>query len=172
MRGAASKLFALGAVGAAVAALLSCGCVSSDLSGDAGITVGVAECLPVDTPAPSAVVRAIWFPDANGFGSADASPLGHSTGVLALAGDRLWFMTWDDSEHHFDMRHVVAFLPAVSIGVSRLGTSAMLVIQSRNLSFDSFELMNGGQFGSDPRATQDLCDRLNAIRAKNPQADP
>jgi hypothetical protein len=48
----------------------------------------------------------------------------------------------------------------------------MLVIQSGNLSFDSFELMNGGQFGSDPRATQELCDRLNALRARNPQADP
>jgi hypothetical protein len=172
MRGAASSLFRPAAIGGAVAVLLACGCASSDLSGDSGIAAGVAECLPVDTPAPSAVVRAIWFPDADGFGSADASPLGHSTGVLALAGDRLWFMTWNDPEHHFDMRHVVAFLPAVSVRVSRLGTSAMLVIQSGNLSFDSFELMNGGQFGSDPRATQELCDRLNALRARNPQADP
>ncbi len=156
----------------AVGALLAAGCASSDLSKSAETNGEVAECLPTDAPAPSAVVRAIWFPNTSSFGSTDASPLGHATGVLVLAGDKLYFMTWNDPEHHFDMRHVIDFLPALRIGVDRLGTSAMLVIQSGNLSFDSFVLMKGGQFSSDPQVTQELYEKLQALRAKNPQADP
>ena len=128
-------------------------------------------CLPPDTPAPSAVVRAVWFPNARGIGSTDAS-LVHSTGVLALAGDKLWFMAWNDQEHHFDMLHVISFLEAEQVGISRLGSSAMLVIQSGNDTFDSFELMNRGQFGSDPAVTQDLYDKIQALRKKNPQPEP
>ena len=51
-------------------------------------------------------------------------------------------------------------------------SAAMLVIQSSNRSFDGFELMNGGQLGSDPAVTQSLCDKLQAIRARNPETDP
>jgi hypothetical protein len=171
MDSVARSLLRPAVIGAAIAALLGTGCASSDLSNDAKITGDVVECLPPDTPAPSTVARAIWFPDARGFGSTDASPLGHVTGVLALAGDKLWFMSWNDEEHHFDMHHVIAFLPAARISVDRLGTSAMLVIQSGNLSFDSFVLMRGGQFSSDPESTQALYEKLQALRAKNPQLD-
>jgi len=152
--------------------LFCAGCVSADLSKNAGITAGVVECLPPRTPAPSAVLRAIWFPNASGFGSTDASPLGHVPGVLALAGDKLWFMGWNDREQHFDMLHVIAFLSAAKISVARLGPSAMLVVQSRNDSFDSFELMTGGELSSDPQATQALCNRLQILRSKNPQPAP
>jgi len=154
-----------------VLVLLGSGCASSDLSNSTEITSEVAECLPVDTPPPTAVARAIWFPNASGFGSTDASPLGHATGVLALAGDKLWFMVWNNPEHHFDMLHSVAVLQAAKISVARLGPSTMLVVQSRNLSFDSFELMKKGQFSSDAEATQALCDQLLVLRSKNPQSD-
>jgi len=70
------------------------------------------------------------------------------------------------------MRHVIAFLTAARIGVDRLGPSAMLVVQSGNLSFDGFELMNAGALGSDPKLTLDLCERLRVLRAKAPQPDP
>jgi hypothetical protein len=153
-----------------MAALLAAGCMSADLSKDGKIPGEVAECLPPGTPAPEVVARAVWFPNASGFGSADESI--HVTGVLALAGGRLWFMTWNEPEHHFDMRHVVAYLPAMKVDVARLGSTSMLVVQSRNGSFDSFELMNGGQLGSDAALTQGLCDRLRELRARNPQADP
>lgn len=161
----------LGLIGAAAAMLLGAGCASSDLSKDAAVAGQVAECLPPGTPAPSAVARAIWFPNSSGFGSTDASPLGHVTGVLALAGGRLWFMSWNEPERHFDMNHVVSVLTAERITIDRLGTSAVLVVQSRNLSFDSFELMDRGQFGSDPGATEDLRGKLEALRAKDPQPD-
>jgi hypothetical protein len=92
-------------------------------------------------------------------------------GVLAIAGDKLYFMWWNAPEHHFDVYHVVDFLTAANIGVDRLGPSAMLVVESRDLSFDSFELMKGGELLSDPQATQDMCDRLQALRAKHPQQD-
>ncbi len=136
------------------------------------VTGEVGECLPPGTPVPQVVVRAIWFPNASGYGSTDASPVGHVSGVLALAGDKLWFMAWNDPEHHYDMLRVIAFLPAESVRVTRLGTSAMLVIQSSNDIYDAFELMNGGQITSDPRLTQDLFEKLQALRAKAPQADP
>jgi hypothetical protein len=131
----------------------------------------VVICLPPDTQAPSVVVRAVWFPNTNGFGSADSSPV-HSTGVLALADNKLWFMAWNNPERHYDMLHVIEFLTAEKIEVSHFGTSAMLVIQSGNDTFDSFELMNGGQFGSDPKVTQDLYENIQARRAKNPQGGP
>jgi hypothetical protein len=155
-----------------IAALLVAGCVSADLSNDAKTTGDVIECLPPGTPAPSAVARAVWFPNASGFGSSDETGMGHFTGVLALAGDRLWFMTWDDTLHQFNMHHVVEVLQAARVEVDHAGTAAMLVIQSRNRSFDSYELMNGGELGSDSKATQDLCDRIQALRQRNPQADP
>ena len=154
-------------VGGAAAALLASGCVSSDLSKDSQTLDEVVECLPTDTPAPTAVVRAIWYIHASGFGSSDA----HENGVLALAGDRLWFMVWNESGHHFDMEHVVDVRQTVSLRVDRFGTSAMLVVQSGNLAFDSYELMNGGEIGSDPKATQALYDTLQAIRAKVPHSD-
>jgi hypothetical protein len=170
MKRSASPLRRLLALGGIAAALLGSGCESSDLSKKADITSEVLICLPPDTPAPSAVVRAVWFPNAKGIGSTDASPV-HVTGVLALAGDKLWFMAWNDPEHHFDMLHVIAYLQAERVAISRLGTSAMLVIQSGNDSYDSFELMNGGQFGSDPVVTQDLFEKIQALRARNPQPD-
>jgi hypothetical protein len=152
--------------------LAGVGCASSDLSNNSEISGQVVECLPVDTPAPTVVARAIWYPNASGFGSTDASPLGHASGVLALAGDKLWFMTWNNPEHHFDMLHDIAVLTAAKISVAHLGPSAMLVVQSRNLSFDSFELMKKGHFSSDPDATQALYQKLQDLRSKNPQSDP
>jgi hypothetical protein len=171
MESAGSTLCRFGFLGGAIAGLFWAGCASSDLSKDAGTTSEVVECLPTDAPTPSMIARAIWYPNASGFGSTDASPLGHVTGVLALAGDKLYFMSWNGEERHFDVHHVVNFLKAAGIRVARFGPSALLVIESRNLSFDSFELMKGGQVISDPQATQDLCDKLQAFRAKHPQAD-
>jgi hypothetical protein len=166
-----APLFRIAALAAAVPAIfLATGCQSSDLSKDADIRREVVICLPPDTPAPSVVVRAVWFPNTNGFESADSSPV-HSTGVLALADNKLWFMAWNNPERHYDMLHVIEFLTAERISVSHLGTSAMLVIQSSNDSYDSFELMNGGQFGSDPKVTQELLENLKARRAKSPQQD-
>jgi hypothetical protein len=172
MTSVGSTLCRLGAICGAVAALFWAGCASSDLSKSADTTGRVIESLPTDTPAPSVIVRAIWYPNARGFGSTDASQLGHVTGVLALAGDKLYFLWWNAPEHHYDVYHVVDYLTAANISVARLGPSAMLVIESRNLSSDSFELMKGGQVLSDPQATQDLCDKLQALRAKHPQQDP
>lgn len=158
--------------GAALAALLACGCLTADLSGDARVAAEVAECLPPGTKAPVAVERAVWFPHASGFGSADNSGMGHMTGVVALAGNSLWFMTWDETLHQFDMRRVVEVLPATGVEVVRAGTASMLVIQSRNRSYDGFELMNGGEIGSDSGATQGLCDKIAALRARYPESDP
>jgi hypothetical protein len=156
---------------AAVAALLGAGCVSADLSGNAKVAGEVAECLPPGTPAPLATARAIWFPNASGFGSADNTGMGHVSGVIALAGDSLWFMSWNDQEHQYQMEHVIAVLMAMKVEVDHAGTASMLVVESGNRSFDSFELMTGGQISSDSKATQDLCDRIQALRAKHPQPD-
>ena len=156
----------------ALAALLGPGCASSDVSGDAAVMSGVAECLPPAAPVPSMVVRAVWFPNASSFGSAGTMGIGHVTGVLALAGDSLWFMGWNGPEHHYDMVRAVALLTAADVSVARLGPSAMLVVQSRNLSHDGFELMGAGGLGSDPKATQELYDRIQALRARNPPEDP
>jgi hypothetical protein len=162
---------ALAGIWASLGLVLAVGCVSADLSKDARVTEGVAECLPPGTAAPTEIVSAIWFPNANGFGSADNTGMGHMSGVLALAANKLWFMTWNAPEHHYDMQHVVSFLPALKVDIAREGTAAMLVVESGNRSFDSFELMSGGQIGSDPAATQRLYDEVNAIRAKNPEPD-
>ena len=158
------------AVATATLALL--GCVSADVTKSADTRREVAECLPDGTPAASVVMRAIWFPNTGGFSTLDASPIGHMSGVLALAGDKLWFMTWNDPEHHYDMRRSVSFLAPAGIKIDRLGTSSLLVVQSASMVYDSFELMNGGDFGTDPKATQELYDRLEALRAKAPAADP
>jgi hypothetical protein len=156
---------------AAIAALLGAGCVSADLSNNDKVRGEVFECLPPGTPGPSAVERAIWFPNASGFGSADNTGMGHVNGVIALAGDSLWFMSWSDQEHQFQMEHVIAVLMAMKVEVDHAGTASMLVVESGNRSFDSFELMTGGQISSDSKATQDLCDRIQALRAKNPEPD-
>lgn len=156
----------------AVSALLGAGCSSSDLSKDAEITNEVVECLPADTPGPALVARAIWYPNSRGFGSTDASPLGHASGVLALADDRLWFMEWNDSLHHLDVIHVIAIASANKISVAQFGNSAMLVVESGNESFDAFELMNGGDWSSDPKATAALCAKLQAIRARDLPSGP
>jgi hypothetical protein len=149
-------------------ALAGSGCVSADLTKGADVRREVAECLPEGTQAPSLVLRAIWFPSTNGFRSPDAAPFGRVSGVLALAGDMLWFMNWNETEHHYDMTHSVSFMPPATLRIDRFGTASMLVIQSGNMAYDSFELMNGGDLGSDPKATQELYDNLQARRARAP----
>lgn len=149
-----------------IAAILTAGC-ASDLSNDADVRKEVVIAMPTDAPAPTQVVRAVWFPNANGFRSTDQS-LVHVTGVLALAGDKLWFMAWNDHEHLYDMLHVMDFIQADKVGVDHFGTAAMLVIQSGNDSFDSFQLMGKGQFASDPKETEQLFQTIQALRAKNP----
>jgi hypothetical protein len=151
--------------------LASAGCISADLSKDAKANSQVTECLPPGTPAPVMIASAIWFPHASGFASADETGMGHLQGILALAGDKLWFMTWNDTIHAYDMQHVVDFVPALKVDVEHALTATMLVIQSGNRSFDGFELMNGGRLGSDPAATQDLYGKIRDIRAKHPPAD-
>jgi hypothetical protein len=157
----------LGAAAAAVL-VLGAGCVSSDLSKDAEVRRQVVECLPTDTAAPETVASAMWFPGSRGFGSSDASPIGHMSGVLALAGDRLWFMSWNEPEHHYDMARMIVVAQAQKLLIDRLGPSVMLVVQSRNLSYDAFELMKAGGLGSDPAGTQELLERLEAIRRRAP----
>lgn len=159
-------------VAGAMALLPLPGCVSADLSRNDEVNREVAECLPTDVPAATVVESAVWFPNSSGFASAGSSAMGHVSGVLALAGDRLWFMTRNEPEHHFDMAHVVPVVTAAGVRVDRLGTAALLVIQSRNLSYDSYELMSGGGLGSDPKETEALYEKLLALRLKNPQADP
>jgi hypothetical protein len=154
------------------AAVALAGCASSDLTDNAEIAGQVAECLPTGTPAPTQVNRAIWYPNSSGFGSVDASVLRPVTGVLALAGDHLWFAAWDAEERHYDVLRSVAVPNAAAVRVSRLGTGAMLVIQSRNNAFDGFELMRKGQFSSDAQAAEDLCARLRGMREKPPDAIP
>jgi hypothetical protein len=153
-------------VGVSAALALAAGCVSSDLSKDPETAGEVAECLPTDTPAPTVIARAIWYPHASGFGTADE----HESGVIAVAGHKLWFLEWNGQGLHFDVEHVIDVRQATSIGVVHFGTSAMLVVQSGNLAFDSFELMKGGEVGTDPGATEKLCDSLQALRPKDPQA--
>jgi len=167
-----STLCRFGGIAGAAAALLGAGCASSDLSQKPETTSEVVEALPTDSPAPTEIVRAVWFPNSSGFGSTDASPLGHSSGVLALAGDSLFFLAWNGPEHHYDVLHVIAIPKMTTVTVAHAGPLAMLVIQSSNLSFDSFELMKGGQFISDPPATQELCDKLQALLAKVPPLAP
>jgi len=150
----------------AVALGLAAGC-ASDLSNDADVNKEVVIAMPTDAPAPTEVVRAVWFPYANGFKATDQS-LVHVTGVLALAGDKLWFMAWNDHEHHYDMLHVIDFIQADKVGVDHFGTAAMLVVQSGNDSFDSFQFMGKGQFASDPRETEQLYQAIQALRAKSP----
>jgi hypothetical protein len=154
-----------------LAAVIGGGCASSDLSGDAGIRHEVAICLPPGTPGPALIARAMWFPNAGGVASTDAS-LVHVSGVLALAGDKLFFMAWNDHEHHFDMLHVVDCIGAESVSVDRVGVSSMLVVRSGNDLLDSFELMDRGELASDAKATGELLGRIQALRARSPQGEP
>jgi hypothetical protein len=163
----ARTLCRFGSLCGAVASFIWAGCVSADLSKNADIGAEVIESLPTDAPHPSMVARAIWFPNSSGFGSTDSSPLGHVSGVLALSGNSLYFMTWNAAEHHFDVAHVVALLPARAIKVERMGPSAMLVVESRNLSFDGYELSGGAQIGSDAKSTQELYEKIEALRPKD-----
>jgi len=162
-----SRLRALAAAGV-LAALLAGGCVSSDVSRDLRLGAQVAEGLPVGTPAPSMVVRAFWFPKANGAGSTGAA----LKGVLALAGDHLYFLAWNDQLNTYDTEQSVAFLPAIKVEVVRNGLTPLLVVESKNMSFDAFELMQGGSVVPDAATTQALCERLQELRAKNQPADP
>jgi hypothetical protein len=168
MRWVVSNLRLLCRAGGAAAAVLAAGCVSSDLSKDADTAGEVAECLPTDTPPPTVIARAIWYPHASGFGSADE----HESGVIAVAGHKLWFLEWNGQGKHFDVEHVIDVRQAASLGVVRFGTSAMLVVQSGNLAFDSYELMKGGDVATDPQATQALCDQLGALRDQGPGRGP
>ena len=163
---------ALGLLAGVAALLLGPGCVSADLSKNDAVTKEVVECLPTDAPAPAVIESAVWFPNASGFASAGSSAMGHVSGVLALAGDRLWFMSWNEPEHHYDMDHVVSVVTAASVSIDRVGPSALLVVQSRNLSYDSYELMSGGGLGSDPKATDALYQQLQELRRMNPQTEP
>jgi hypothetical protein len=162
----------VGLIAGVVTALLCAGCASSDLSQNADATGDVVACLPTDAPAPAVVARAIWYQNARGFGSTDESALGHVTGVIALAGESLYFMEWNDPERHYDMLKVIDVPSITTMRVDRFGGAAMLVVESGHLTFDSFELMNKGQFGSDPQATQALYDKLTALQAKKRPSYP
>jgi hypothetical protein len=162
----------LALVAGVASALLTAGCASSDLSANAKVGNEVAEALPTGTPAPDLVARAIWYPKAEGPGAADSTPIGHAVGVLALAGDHLWFLVWNDALGGYDTIQSLPVLTARRISFARFGSEVMLVVESRNLSFDSFELMKGGQFVSDPETTRELYERLAGLRARNPQPDP
>jgi len=148
-------------------AMLMAACGTSELSNDAEVTGRVAEALPVDTPPPGFVAQAMWFPHSQGFGSTDASPLGHVSGVLSLAGDKLWFMAWNSPEHHYDVLQSLGLRRVINVRVAHFGPSTMLVVESWDRSFDSFELMRKGRFGSDSEATQAVYDKIQAWRAKN-----
>lgn len=155
----------------ACAALFGAGCASANLSDDAKIAGEVQVGLPVGTPAPAMVARAIWFPGANGHNSVDASPLGHMSGVLALAGDKLWFLAWNDALQAYDARQSISLPRAAGVSVVRYGSSAMLVVESWNLSFDAFELMDKSRLASDPQTTRAFYEKIREIRAKTPPPD-
>ena len=154
--------------GLAAAALLGAGCASANLSDNAKIASEVMVGLPVGTPAPSLVARAIWFPKANGHNSVDASPLGHMSGVLALAGDKLWFLVWNDALQAYDTQQSISLIRAANVSVVHYGSSVMLVVESWNMSFDSFELMDASRLASDEKTTEAFYRAIQAFRAKNP----
>ena len=153
-------------ISGAMIVLGGAGCTSSDLSKDANIASEVAEALPTDAPAPTDIARALWYPNASSFDTTDISPVGHGSGVLALAGDKLWFLSWNETEHHYDVLKSIPFLLATNISVAHMGPSTLLVVESGNLSFDSFELLNASRLSTDQPATQALYEKLRALRSK------
>ena len=153
-----------------VAATLS-GCLHADITKNSQKAGEVADCLPPGTPAPTHIVRAIWFPGANGMESPDSNGTFHMSGVIALAGTKLYFMSYDDAERHYDMQHVIDVLSAHDVRVNKQGGDLLLVIQSRNLGFDAFTLMGAANMGSDSDMTQQLATELQAIKDKNPDKD-
>lgn len=163
------SLLSLVALG--LAALLS-GCLHADISRNKEQASDVADCLPPGTPAPSHIIRAIWFPAANGLSAANDNGMGHLSGVVALSGTKLYFMTYDDTEKHYDMQHVIDIWTAHDIRVNSMAGSLLLVIQSRSRAFDAFQMMGAANMGTDTDMTQELCTDLQAIRAKNPDKDP
>ena len=163
------KALAAGLCLAATAALS--GCLHADITKNASKAGEVADCLPPGTPAPSHIVRAIWFPGANGLESPDNNGTGHLSGVVALAGTKLYFMTYDDAEKHYDMQRVIDVLTAHDVRVNKQGGDLLLVVQSRNQGFDAFTLMGAANMGSDSTMTQQLATELEAIKDKNPDKD-
>lgn len=157
-------------VAAAMAALLG-GCASADLSKSGKIQDQVVEGLPVGTPQPSFVARAIWYPKADGAGTTDTSNVGGITGVVALAGDSLWFLEWNQVLRGYDTLRSLEIIPAIRVSVVHSGLIDMLVVESKDMSFDSFELMRQGQFAPDPQTTRELCDLIRDYRAKHPPPD-
>jgi hypothetical protein len=151
--------------------LLAQGCVSSDVSADSKTKEEVVLALPTDAAVPTKILRAIWFPNANGFGSGAWSPLEHADGVLVVAGDKLWFMTWNDREHHYDAQKSVDVIAAEKVSIETLGTTSMLVVRAANQSSDAFELMQGGQLASDPKVTRELLDLIEDLRSRHPASE-
>ena len=156
---------------AATTALLVAGCASSDLSQDAKLQGQIAEGLPVGTPSPEMMVRAIWYPKAEGAGSTELSPVRPIVGVLALAGDHLYFLEWNDTLLAYDTRIDIDVGSTIKVAAVQSGLSPMLVVESKNLSFDSFELMKAGQFAPDWDTTSELCKKLQDIRSRTPPVD-
>ena len=159
----------IGFIGLALVLALA-GCASSDLSKNDNTASEVAIALPPGTGTPVQILRAIWFPGASGYGSVD-STIAHESGVLVLADDKLWFLSWDGDEKHYDMDHSIDVTTVASLKTSRLGASLMLVVQSRNLASDGFTLMGTANIQSDPTITTDLLAKLRAIRAAHPDKE-
>jgi hypothetical protein len=147
------------------------GCLHADITKNASTAGEVADCLPPGSPAPTNIFRAIWFPGASGFGSTDNNGMGHLSGVVVLSGSKLYFMTYDDAEKHYDMQHVIDVYTAHDVRVTKMAGSLLLVIQSHNLGYDAFSLMGAANMGSDSDMTQQLCTELEAIKDKNPDKD-
>jgi len=140
------------------------GCATSDVSQDKELYDRVIECLPPGTPPPAIVSRAIWYPGAHGYTPDPSGIRGHGTGVLAFSGGMLWFMQWNEAERHFDMSQSASVVDAANVYLDRMGTSVVLVIQSRKLNYDSFELMGRGEIRSDPERTHVLFEQIQRMR--------
>jgi hypothetical protein len=107
-----------------------------------------------------------WFPNVRGFNDVRSNPfapVNRQAGVVVLTSDALYFEQWDAREKAYEVVKRIPVSVIRRVSVDAEGASRRVVIQNKDLGYDSFGLTQAGGLVTDKSETESLVERLTRL---------
>lgn len=123
--------------------VLGSSCVSSAPRSAAALHDAVGRGVPAEASPLAIVAAGNWFPNTQGYGALKSITPSSQVGVIAISKTRICFLQWSAPQGRFNVIKVLSYIDARQVFLEKLGRGRMLVVQSQDYTFDSFEFTGG-----------------------------
>jgi len=144
--------------------LIGCGAMGPRITSPE-FPVLVAKVVPKEDGKVRTYSRGSWFPNTRGHSDTSIIHVNdnYRMGVLVITDGAVLFLQWDSREKVFYVVKRLPYQELMEASIDRFGLNAMVVLRKKDLSYDSFELVNSGGAFIDEEKTKQVVDILRRL---------